>query len=72
MVGHSFSKLYATILHHWLLAELEGQHLRARGQAGFCPSYRMIDDIFTSSHYQGGSSLLFESLLLLCRLSKSV
>jgi hypothetical protein len=35
MVGHTFSKLYATILHMKLSSELEHRHLRARGQAGF-------------------------------------
>jgi hypothetical protein len=31
MVGHKFSKLYATILHHWFSEEMERHHLRARG-----------------------------------------
>jgi hypothetical protein len=33
MVGHTFSKLYATVLHMQLSSELEHRHLRARGQA---------------------------------------
>jgi hypothetical protein len=47
MVGHTFSKLYATVLHQWLSEELERRHLRARGQAGFRPDYQTIDHIFT-------------------------
>jgi hypothetical protein len=35
MVGHTFSKFYATILHRKLSSELESRHLRAKGQAGF-------------------------------------
>jgi hypothetical protein len=46
MVGHT-SKLYATVLHHWLFEELESRHIRARGQASFYPNYQMIDHIFT-------------------------
>jgi hypothetical protein len=34
-VGHTFSKLYATVLHQWLSEEVERRHLRARGQASF-------------------------------------
>jgi len=47
MVGHTFSKLYAVVLHQWLSEELERRHLRARGQAGFRPDYQTIDHIFT-------------------------
>jgi hypothetical protein len=47
MVGHTFSKLYATVLHQWLFEELERRHLRARGKVGFRPDYQMIDHIFT-------------------------
>jgi hypothetical protein len=35
MVGHTFSKLYATTLHRKLSSELERRHLRAKGQVGF-------------------------------------
>jgi hypothetical protein len=47
MVGHTFSKLYATILHQWFSEELERRRLRARGQVGFRPDYQTIDHIFT-------------------------
>jgi hypothetical protein len=47
MVGHTFSKLYTTVLHQWLFEELESRHLRARGQVGFCPAYQTIDHIST-------------------------
>jgi hypothetical protein len=47
MVGHTFSKLYAIVLHQWLSEELERHDLRARGQVGFHPNYQMIDHIFT-------------------------
>jgi hypothetical protein len=47
MVGHTFSKLYATVLYQWLSEELERLHIRARGQDSFRPSYRAIDHIFT-------------------------
>jgi hypothetical protein len=39
MVGHTFLKLYATILHMELSKELEGRHLRASGYAGFKPTH---------------------------------
>jgi hypothetical protein len=35
MVGHTFSKLYATTLHMKLSSELERRHLKAREQEGF-------------------------------------
>jgi hypothetical protein len=47
MVGHTFSKLYATVLHMKLSSELEQRSLRARGQAGFRPTHQTIDHIFT-------------------------
>jgi hypothetical protein len=47
MVGHTFSKLYATILHQWLSDDLESRHLRAKGQAGFRLDYQTTDHIFT-------------------------
>jgi hypothetical protein len=47
MVGHTFSKLYATVLHMKLSFDLEQRHLRARGQAGFRPAHQTIDHIFT-------------------------
>jgi hypothetical protein len=47
MVGHTFSNLYATVLHMKLSSELEHRHLRARGQAGFRPTHQTIDHILT-------------------------
>lgn len=47
MVGHTFSKLYATVLHRKLSSTLEERDLRAQGQAGFKPAHRTIDHIFT-------------------------
>jgi hypothetical protein len=47
MVVDTFSKLYATVLHQWLLEELESPNLKARGQANFSPNYQMIDHIFS-------------------------
>jgi hypothetical protein len=47
MVGHTFSKLYATTLHQRLSDDLESRHLRAKGQAGFRPDYQTTDHIFT-------------------------
>jgi hypothetical protein len=47
MVGHTFSKLYATTLHMKLFSELEHRHLRARGQARFRHDHQTIDYIFT-------------------------
>lgn len=47
MVGHTFSKLYATILHRKLSGDFEERDLRARGQAGFRPDHQTIDHIFT-------------------------
>jgi hypothetical protein len=40
MVGHIFSKLYATTLHMKLSSELEHRHLRAKGQAGLWPDHQ--------------------------------
>jgi hypothetical protein len=47
MVGHTFSKLYAIVLHRKLSSDLEQRQLRARGQAGFRPAHQTIDHIFT-------------------------
>jgi hypothetical protein len=47
MVGHTFSKLYAMVLHMNLSSELERRHLRARGHARFRPTHQTIDHIFT-------------------------
>jgi hypothetical protein len=47
MVGHTFSKIYATILHLKLSRELERRQLRARGQAGFRHEHQTIDHILT-------------------------
>ena len=47
MVGHTFSKLYATALHSGLFSFLEQKQLRARWQAGFRPNHQTIDHIFT-------------------------
>ena len=47
MVGHTFSKLYATVLHMKLSKDFEQKNLRARGQAGFRPTHQTIDHIFT-------------------------
>jgi hypothetical protein len=47
MVGHTFWKLYATILHMKLSSELEQRSLEARGQASFQPAHQTIDHIFT-------------------------
>jgi hypothetical protein len=44
MTGHTFSKLYATVLHLWLSNEI--QHLRAKGQANFHLEYQRTDHIF--------------------------
>lgn len=35
MVGHTFSKLYATVLHRKLFSDLEQRQLKARVHAGF-------------------------------------
>ena len=45
MVGHTFSKLYATVLHSKLSSDLEQRNLRARGQVGFRPTHQTIDHI---------------------------
>ena len=47
MVGHTFSKLYATVLHRELPSALEQGNLRARAQAGFRPAHQTINHIFT-------------------------
>ena len=47
MVGHTFSKLYATTLHQRLIDDLESHHLRAKGQVDFQPDYQTTDHIFT-------------------------
>ena len=47
MVGHTFSKLYATILHMKLSRELERRLLRSRGQARFHSTHQTIDHILT-------------------------
>jgi len=47
MVGHTISKLYATILHLKFSRELERRQLRARGQDGFRLEHQTIDHIFT-------------------------
>ena len=39
MVGHTFSKLYGTILHMKLSSDFEQRNLRARGQEGFRPAH---------------------------------
>jgi hypothetical protein len=48
-VGHTFSKLYATVLHQRLSDDLESRHLRAKGQVGFRLDYQTTDHIFTLS-----------------------
>jgi hypothetical protein len=45
-LGHTFSKLYATVLHLKLFGELERQR-RAKRQDGFCPGHQTIDHILT-------------------------
>jgi hypothetical protein len=47
VVGHTFSKLYATALHLKLLRELERRKLKDRGQVGFRPEHQTIDHILT-------------------------
>jgi hypothetical protein len=47
MVGHTFSKLYATTLHLQLFEELKRRNLQGRGQAGFRPRYQIMDHILT-------------------------
>ena len=47
MVGHTFSKLYATILHMKLSNDFEQRNLRACGQAGSRPTHQTIDHIVT-------------------------
>jgi hypothetical protein len=47
MVGHTFSKIYATTLHQRLSNDLESRHLKAKRQVGFRPSYQTTDHIFT-------------------------
>ena len=47
MVGHTFSKLYATVLHMKLSSDFEQRNLRARGQARFRLAHQTIDHIFT-------------------------
>jgi hypothetical protein len=47
MVGYTFSKLYATVIHRKLSSDLEQRHLGARGHAGFRPAHQTIDHIFT-------------------------
>lgn len=47
MVGHMFSKFYATVLHRKLSSTLDERDLRAWGQAGFKPAHQTIDHIFT-------------------------
>ena len=46
MVGHTFSKLYATFLHMKLSRDFEQRNLRAQGQARFRPAQQTIDHIF--------------------------
>jgi hypothetical protein len=59
MVGHTFSKLYAIVLHMKLSRELERRLLRARGQAGFI---RHIRPLITSLH--SGPSLRRHNIAL--------
>jgi hypothetical protein len=72
IVGHTFSKLYATTFHLKLFGELERRQLRARGQVGFQLEHQTIDHILIilaiieEERYHS-----FESLLLLCRLLKN-
>ena len=47
MVGHKFSKLYATVRHRKRSSTLEERDLGAWGQAGFKPAHQTIDHIFT-------------------------
>jgi hypothetical protein len=59
MVGHTFSKLYATFLHLKLSGDLERRQLRDRGQ---------LDSKLST--IVGGATSLFESLLLFCGISE--
>lgn len=47
MVGHTFSKLYAIVLHRKLSSDLEQRQLRARGQVSFQLAHQTIDHIFS-------------------------
>lgn len=47
MIGHTFSKLYATTLNTILSSELDRRNCRAKGQAGFREDYQTMDLIFT-------------------------
>lgn len=47
MVVHTFSKLYALVLHIKLSRDLKGRLLRVRGQAGFRPAHQTTNHILT-------------------------
>lgn len=47
MIGHTFSKLYATTLINILSSELNMRNCRAKGQAGFKVDYQTMDHRFT-------------------------
>lgn len=53
----------------WISDKLECRHLGAKGQARFRQEYQTIDHIFTICTIIK-AACLFESLLLLCGLSK--
>jgi len=47
MVGHTFLKLYAIVLHRKLSNDLNHKQHRARGQVCFRLAHKTIDHIFT-------------------------
>jgi hypothetical protein len=47
MVGHTFLKLYATVLYRNPFSEIESRHLRDKGRVGFRPTHKTIVHIFT-------------------------
>jgi hypothetical protein len=47
MVGHTFSKLFAIVLHMQLSRQIDRRHLQAKGWVGFHPAHQTIDHILT-------------------------
>jgi len=55
MVDHTFSKLYAMVIHRNISSDLENRHLKAKGHVGFEPTHETIDHIFTLQAIIGAS-----------------
>ena len=47
MIGHTFTKLYATMMNTILSSELDRRNCRAKDQVGFREDYQTMDHILT-------------------------